>query len=108
MANVKDSAFVCVGDRKTKYLISSLISSACLLFVGVVSPVLYLFRMKIKVLWYIKFGIHPCDKSHEEASKTIDCLVIHSKHATDWVMANMVKYLEASAYGFKNQNFMVT
>ena len=100
MVNVKDSAYICDGGRKTKYLLSSLISSACLLFAAVVSPLLYLFRMEIKVLLYIKFGIHPYDKSHEEASETIDCLVIHSKHGTDWVMANVVKYLEASAYSF--------
>ena len=57
---------------------------------------LYLFQMEIKVL---KFGIHPCDKSHEEASETIDCFVIHSKHATDQVIAKVVN-LEAIAYGF--------
>ena len=83
IVNVKDSAFICDGDRETKYLLSSLISSACLLFAAVVSPILYLFRMEIKVLLYIKFGIHPCDKCHEEANETIDCLVIHSKHGTD-------------------------
>ncbi|XP_062575132.1 uncharacterized protein LOC134237067 [Saccostrea cucullata] len=100
---VPDSEFVCLEDfdSHNKVLIPTVVSSLLLVLLIVIVSVIYVYRLEVKVLLYVYLGIHPFDQD-KDCKEVIDVLVVHSPYITDWVMENIVEYLD-----FCNSHFLV-
>ncbi|XP_033760840.1 protein toll-like [Pecten maximus] len=94
-----DKEFICVEDfDSVKHVITPAVSSSLSLAVFLVAlGLLYIYRLEVKVLLYIYCGIHPFDKDKRGGKEKIDAVVIHAPGITDWVMKNIVTYLEENA-----------
>ncbi|XP_052058974.1 protein toll-like [Mytilus californianus] len=97
LISVEDDKFVCLEAFNTfKHVIAPSVSSSVsvLLFI-VMLACGFVFRLELKVLIFIYFGLHPFDKDEKDENEDLDCIVIHSKPLTDWVMEHVVAPLEA-------------
>ncbi|XP_060068915.1 protein toll-like [Ylistrum balloti] len=96
---LSDNEFVCVEDFDSmKHVITPAVSSSLSLAVFLIAlGLLYIYRLEMKVLLYIYCGIHPFDKDKKGGKEIIDAAVIHAAGITDWVMKNIVTYLEEDA-----------
>ncbi|XP_069104892.1 toll-like receptor Tollo [Argopecten irradians] len=94
-----DNEFICVEDFDSlKHVVTPAVSSSLSLAVFLITlGFLYIYRLEVKVLLYIYCGIHPFDKDKKGGKEKIDAVVIHAPGITDWVMKNIVTYLEESA-----------
>ena len=101
--DVEDSDFICpkLNNNDNKYLVPSVTCSVMVLLFGIVGAIVYTFRLECKVLMYVYFGFHPFDKRDDKVDENFDCVIVHSKAATDWVMKNIVQQLEHESNGFK-------
>ncbi|OWF53602.1 Protein toll [Mizuhopecten yessoensis] len=97
--SLPDKEFICVEDfDSVKHVITPVVSSSLSLAVFLVAlGLLYIYRLEVKVLLYIYCGIHPFDKDKKGGKEKIDAVVIHGPGVTDWVMKNIVTYLEENA-----------
>jgi Leucine-rich repeat (LRR) protein len=95
MITVPDSDFVCLKDFDSfnKVFVPSIVSSIILVILIITACVLYIFRLEVKVLLYIYLGFHPFDQD-KDCKEIIDVLVVHSPDITEWVMKNVVEYLD--------------
>ena len=93
---VPDDEFLCLEDFDSvkHVIIPSVTCSVVLITIMILICLMYLYRLEVKVLLFIYFGIHPFDKDDTLGKEIIDVLVLHSEETTDWVMENVVKYLE--------------
>ena len=96
--SVPDEEFICVEefDEIKHVIIPSVFSSIAvsLMFVGVV--LLYLYRMEVKVIIFIYTGFHPFDQDKNDIIEDVDALIVHAPSTREWVMENIVHYLEES------------
>lgn len=94
--SVYDEEFVCLEDfDSTKHVvIPSITCSIVLVLLIIFLSLIYVYRLEVKVLMYIYLGIHPFDKDDKDRKEVIDVLVLHAADTTDWVMENIVQYLE--------------
>lgn len=95
--SVPDNEFVCLEDFDSynKVLVPSVIASVVLVLMIITICLMYIYRLEIKVLLYIYLGFHPFDQD-KDCKEIVDVLVVHSPASTDWVMENIVEYLEFS------------
>ncbi|XP_061184977.1 protein toll-like [Saccostrea echinata] len=100
---VPDSDFICLEDFDSynKVFIPTVVCSVLLVVLIVTVSVLYIYRLEVKVLLYVYLGFHPFDQD-KDCKEVIDVLVVHSPNITDWVMENIVEYLE-----FCNSHYLV-
>lgn len=96
--SVPDNEFVCLEDFDSynKVLVPSVIASVVLVLMIITICLMYIYRLEIKVLLYIYLGFHPFDQD-KDCKEIVDVLVVHSPASTDWVMENIVEYLEFSS-----------
>jgi Leucine-rich repeat (LRR) protein len=94
--SVPDEDFVCLEDfDSVKHVVIPTVTCSLALLVLVLALCLmYAYRLEVKVLMYIYLGIHPFDKDDKDGKEIIDVLVLHAPEMTDWVMENIVNYLE--------------
>ena len=95
--SVEDDKFVCLEAFDTvKHVIApSVASSVCIMLFVIIMGSCFIFRLELKVLLFIYFGFHPFDKDEKDEDEDLDCVIIHSKLLTDWVLENVVAPLEA-------------
>ncbi|XP_061165901.1 toll-like receptor 7 [Saccostrea echinata] len=96
LIRIPDEDFVCLEDFDSvkHVVIPSVTSSLILVLLIILLCLMYVYRLEVKVLLYIYFGIHPFDKDDKDGKEIIDVLVLHAPDTTEWVMENVVKYLE--------------
>lgn len=94
--SVPDEEFICVeGFDSIKHMVTPAI--ACSLSIAIFLAIFcftYIFRLEVKVLLYIYFGIHPFDKDENSGDEQIDVVIVHSPTITEWVHENIVSFLE--------------
>ncbi|XP_071165187.1 protein toll-like [Mytilus edulis] len=97
LISVEDDKFICLEAFDTiKHVIApSVSSSVCVLLFIVMLACGFVFRLELKVLIFIYFGLHPFDKDEKDEDEDIDCIIIHSKPLTEWVMEHVVAPLES-------------
>lgn len=93
--SVPDEEFVCLVDFDSynKVLVPSVIASVIAGLMIITICLMYIYRLEIKILLYIYLGFHPFDQD-KDCKEIIDVLVIHSPESTNWVMENIVEYLD--------------
>ncbi|XP_062575134.1 uncharacterized protein LOC134237068 [Saccostrea cucullata] len=96
LIRIPDQDFVCLEDFDSikHVVIPSVTSSLILVLLIILLCLMYVYRLEVKVLLYIYLGIHPFDKDDKDGKEIIDVLVLHAPDTTEWVMENVVKYLE--------------
>lgn len=95
LITVPDSDFVCLEDFDSfnNVLVPSTVCSLLLVALIITVCVLYVYRLEVKVLLYIYLGFHPFDQD-KDCKEVIDVLIVHSPEITEWVMENIVEYLD--------------
>lgn len=101
----RDDMFVCksnVGqfDELKHVVLPSVVSSVLGVLIVSFIIVLYAFRLEVKVLLFIYFGLHPFDGDGQYTDEYIDCVIVHSGFQIDWVMEKLVSVLENVNYNF--------
>lgn len=100
---LRDEMFVCrtveFDEMKHVVLPSIVCSVMGIMFVSLVI-IIYTFRLEVKVLLFIYFGIHPFDDDENNVGEDIDCVIVHSGRQTDWVMDRLVDVLENVNFNF--------
>lgn len=90
--SVYDEEFVCLEDFDLiKYVV--ILSIMCLIvfvFFIIFLSLIYVYRLEVKVLMYIYFGIYLFDKDDKDRKEVIDVLVFYVVDIIDWVMENIV------------------
>lgn len=102
---VDDNQFVCKDkdpefDELGRVIVPSVVSATIVVFLVCVCIAVYTFRLEIKVILFVYFGIHPFDDNDKFENENIDCVIVHSSLQTDWVMERLVGLLESSNYNF--------
>lgn len=94
--NIPDVDFVCIEDYDSikDGIIPTTASTLAVLLSLIGICLLYVFRFEAKVLTFLYLGIHPFDLDDDEGREPVDVLVIHVPGLTQWVMDNIVTYLE--------------
>ena len=98
ITEVKDSDFVCTNSDS--YLVPSVTCSMVAVLLVTVGAIVYIYRLECKVLIYVYFGFHPFDRNNDKENETFDCVIVHAKGTTDWVMKNLVQRLESEENRF--------
>lgn len=94
--NIPDVDFVCREDYDSMKdgIIPTTASTLAVLFSMIGICLLYVFRFEAKVLTFLYLGIHPFDMDEDDGREPVDVLVLHVPGLTQWVMDNIVTYLE--------------
>ena len=98
LIEVKDTEFVC--EEPFDLLHDAIMSSIILCFLFALILFIYSYRLELKVLVFIYLRLHPFDRDNDNQDENIDCVVVYSETKSDWVMNNIVKFLERKCYRF--------
>ena len=102
LIEVRDSDFVCKEEFNSirDVIVPSVTCSVIMCLLVISGAFIYAYRLECKVLMYVYLGVHPFDRDDDELEENLDCVIVHSGAATDWVMNNIVKILEGEDYRF--------
>ena len=100
IVDVNDSDFVCPEYNSHNNVLPLITCTVIVVLLCALGAIAVVYRLEIKVILYVYLGIRPFDNSDENLNEILDCVIVHSKTATDWVMENIVEHLESDAYGF--------
>lgn len=94
--NTPDFEFVCLEEYNSMKdgVIPSVSSSFAVLMCVLGLCILYLFRFEAKILMYVYLGLHPFDLDVDTNREPVDVLVVYFPGLTNWVIDNIVSYLE--------------
>jgi len=104
ITDTEDDKFVC-RDFNPKFdekaiVITSIVSSVMGILIVALLLLVYTFRLEVKVMLFVYFGVHPFDSDHNFTEEYIDCVIVHSGLETDWVMEKLVNVLENADHMF--------
>ena len=104
ITDTEDDKFVC-RDLNPKFdekaiVITSIVSSVMEILIVALLLLVYTFRLEVKVMLFVYFGVHPFDSDHNFTEEYIDCVIVHSGLETDWVMEKLVNVLENADHMF--------